>query len=138
MAFRKPPKKQPKRQQQSEYECDGRISLWTPDEDKKYVISGKVQIGDEVYRVFIYETQHKKHQNSPDYFGSLFLEEEEEQEVVRTQKKRTPQNGTQKRRQQPVKPVYVAIAPEEDGEDDNYEDDGYDANYYDDNNNIAF
>jgi hypothetical protein len=106
MAFNK------KQSKQSDYECDGRISLWTPQENKKYVISGKVQIGDEVYRVFIYESFKKSNPNSPDYYGSLFLEEEQKEEE---QPKRIQFSY---KRKQPVKPVVPQFEDDENEEDD--------------------
>ena len=77
MAFKKN-QKQGQQKRQSK-EPDGKMSLWVPDDSKKYVISGKVNIGDEVYRVFIYENNDPLYDNSPEYYGSLYLVEEEEE-----------------------------------------------------------
>lgn len=66
-------------------EADGRISLWTPQEEKSYVISGIIEIGDHKFRVFIYENQKKRNDRSNDYYGSIYhVEEEVEEEEVKT------------------------------------------------------
>lgn len=104
-------KQQPK-QRQEEFDCDGKISLWTPQESKKYVISGLVEIDGQSYRVYIYENNFKKHERSPDYYGSLFLNEDEE-EAPRAKKKSSKQRPPVK-----VKPV---VEYEEIDEDDESE-----------------
>lgn len=83
MAFKKNQNKSQQKRQSKE--PDGKIALWVPDDSKKYVISGKVTIGEEVYRVFIYENNDPLYDNSPEYYGSLYLDEEEE--APRQQKK---------------------------------------------------
>jgi hypothetical protein len=84
MTFKKPTFNNVKKSTKKEPE--GRISLWAPVEEKTYVISGIVDIEGKKYRVFIYENNQKKMERSPDYYGSLFLEEvpeEKEERVVK-------------------------------------------------------
>lgn len=111
--FRKNNSKSKKRQVEQD-EKSGKISLWIPSNGKKYVISGLITLEDgSVHRVFIYETQEKMYENSPDYYGYLYEQEpEEEEEEEQPRRKRKPP------KQYNVKKVTPNFDEEDEDEDD--------------------
>lgn len=60
-------------------EADGKLSLWSAASEKPYLLSGTVTIDEVKFRVFLYENNDPLYDNSPEYYGSLYLVEEEEE-----------------------------------------------------------